>query len=224
MSFYKAKRTVIIQLASLFSLRERLSTVRSTLNMPLKEQTAFVKESISLKSKSACEKSLTAIQTDLLGIEQEIDLLIANDERLSYLFKIITSVKCIGRITAIQVILSTNEFLDISNPKKFAYYSGVAPFAKESGIKSGKAKVSHIANKKVKALLHICALSAIQTDKELKSYFQRKTKVDGKPALLVVNAIRNKLILRIFACVNQNRMFETDYIRTENLRHYLSIN
>jgi len=29
----------------------------------------------------------------------------------------------------------------------------------------------------------------------------------------VINAIRNKLVLRIFACVNQNRPYEKNYLK-----------
>lgn len=31
--------------------------------------------------------------------------------------------------------------------------------------------------------------------------------------MAVVNAVRNKLILRVFACVNQNRLLEKNYVR-----------
>nr|WP_317171328.1 transposase [Spirosoma utsteinense] len=39
-------------------------------------------------------------------------------------------------------------------------YAGVVPFEQSSGRKRGKTQVSRIANKKVKALLHLAALSA----------------------------------------------------------------
>ncbi|MGN6398301.1 MAG: IS110 family transposase [Mucilaginibacter sp.] len=75
-------------------------------------------------------------------------------------------------ISAIQIIIATNEFLTISNPKKFACHSGVTPFTRESGKVIGKARVSHMADKKMKMLLHLCALSAILKDPELKEYYQ----------------------------------------------------
>jgi transposase len=202
-----------LQLANLFVLRERLLKVQKALIVPIKEQVSFVNEHINLQSQRNCERSLEAISIDIKNVEVELDKIIADDQRLSHLFKLISSVNCVGRLTAIQIIISTNEFLDITNPKKFACYAGVAPFTKESGLKPGKAKVSHIANKKVKALIHFCALIAICRDKELKEYYQRKTKAEGKPKMLVINAVRNKLILRVFACLKQNRMFEKEYTR-----------
>ncbi len=51
---------------------------------------------------------------------------------------------------------------------------------------------------KLKKLLHLCAMSAIQNDKEMKAYFERKT-AEGKNKMSVINAVRNKLIHRVFA-------------------------
>jgi transposase len=146
-------------------------------------------------------------------VDKQIERLIKEDENLTRLFTVITSVNGVGTQTAVQVIIRTNEFKNISDPKKFACYSGVAPFAKESGLFKGKAKVSHMANKKVKTLLTLCALVAIGCNEDLKAYYERKVD-QGKNKMSVINAVRNKLIHRIFACVNQNRRYENSYITT----------
>ena len=207
------KRSIVTQLSSLFSLRNRMLSLQVAMNAPLKEQTTFIKEGVHKKSLKLCKNSVKAIKLDLAAIDANMDQLIASDEHLKKIFKIITSVPYVGRITAIQVIISTNEFKDIKNPKKFACYAGVAPFKMESGVTKGKASVSHIANKRVKTLLHICAMGAIRGKGELGEYYIRKTQNEGRPKMLVINSIRNKLILRIFACLNQDRLFEQDYIR-----------
>src|SRR6185295_12306252 len=99
------------------------------------------------QSLKLCQNSLNAISSDIATTNAQIDLLVDSDQRLKRLMQIITSVPGVGRITAIQIIISTNEFRDINDPKKFACYAGVAPFVKESGIFKGKGRVSSIANK-----------------------------------------------------------------------------
>ncbi|MBX9853605.1 MAG: IS110 family transposase [Cytophagaceae bacterium] len=42
----------------------------------------------------------------------------------------------IGPLTATQIIITPNEFKDITQGKKFACYSGVAPFEHSSGSTS----------------------------------------------------------------------------------------
>ena len=67
-----------------------------------------------------------------------------------------------------------------------------------------------MANKNIKTLLHMAALSTIKKRGDLQEYYIRKV-AEGKNKMSVLNAIRNKLILRIFACVNQNRVYEQNY-------------
>jgi transposase len=70
-----------------------------------------------------------------------------------------------------------------------------------------------MANKKVKTLLHLAAMVAIQHNQELKAYYERKVNQEKKNKMTVINAVRNKLILRIFACVKQNRKYEKNYMK-----------
>ena len=84
------------------------------------------------------------------------------------------------------------------------------PFEHSSGQYKGKAKVSQIANKQVKSLLHLGAMSAIQYCPSLKGYYERKVK-EGKNKMLVINNVRNKLVGRVFACVRENRNYDESY-------------
>lgn len=214
MRLWQPKREVIQKIAHFTATRNRLLTAKKMFSTPLKEADSFVKPSIVKRNEKLCDKTMNAIETDLQKVDKAIDEIIANDEQLSSLFKIITSVDGVGKVTATQIIITINEFIDISNPKKFACYAGVAPFVRESGILRGRATVSHMANKSVKKLLHMAALTAITYNKDLKEYYERKVGEEKKNKMSVINAVRNKLILRIFACVNQNRKYDKNYMTT----------
>jgi transposase len=205
------KRTIISDLNYLTTIRDRLLSVILVLRTPIKEQAKFMDRKQLKQYEKLCQHGIDAVKSDLKEVELSIEKLLNTDMRLKKLTSIITSIPCVGPVTALQIILTTNEFLDINCPKKFACYAGVAPFKNESGLIIRKAKVSHFANKSVKRLLHLCALGAVRFDNELKSYYDKKTLTEGKSKMLVINAVRNKLIARIFACVNQNRNFQKDY-------------
>jgi len=207
------KRDIVVSLSQLASTRGRLIQIRKMLNTAINENKGFINKKIAAENGKLCGKTLQAINLDLAKTEKAIDSLIDRDPELKRLFRLITSVSGVGKITATQIIIATNEFKDINEAKKFACYSGVAPFTKESGIFKGKPRVSHMANKKVKTLLHLSALVAIQHNQELRTYYERKVNQEKKNKMCVINAIRNKLILRIFACVKQNRKYEKNYIR-----------
>ncbi len=211
LKLWEPRREVIQGLAQLSSVRSRLIEAKKILQVPLKENKAFISKSLSNQSAKVCSNTLKAIMEDLQKADSELDEVINSDAELKRLFGLITSVDGVGKMTAVQVLVTTNEFIDINEPKKFACYSGVAPFTKESGLFKGKARISHLANKKIKTLLHLSAMAAIQYNQELKAFYKRKVEQEKKNKMSVINAVRNKLILRIFSCVNQNKKYEKTY-------------
>lgn len=204
------KREVVQQLANLAAARSRLIEAKKILRTPLQEQDSFSKKRVVKSSAAVCNHTLKTIDADIARAEKAIDKLIAGDHELKRLFGLVTSVSGIGKTTAAQIIITTNEFKDISNPKQYACYAGVAPFVEESGIFRGKGRVSHMANKKVKTLLHMSAIVAIQYNRDLRCYYERKVNEQKKNKMSVINAVRNKLISRIFACVNHNSVYENN--------------
>lgn len=211
---WQPKREIIQQLAHLATTRLRLINVKKQLKVPLKEHTAFSTTKTSKLNTQICSHTLKALDQDIDRADKAIEKLIKADGELKRIFSLVTSVSGIGAVTAVQVIIATNEFKDINNPKKFACYSGVAPFTDDSGKVIKKARVSHMANKKVKTLLHLSAIVAIQYNQDLKRFYERKVIQEKKNKMSVINAVRNKLILRIFACVNQNRPYEKNYCKS----------
>ncbi|MDN3584392.1 IS110 family transposase [Mucilaginibacter flavus] len=206
------RRPVLIELSDLMAYRNRLLGVAVILKNPEKEKQDYINAPAHKKMVEIYKASLEAITKDLSHLEEKIKLLIAKDERLTRLLEIITSVPFIGFITAVNIIICTNEYRDITNPKKFACYAGIAPFPYESGTVVRRRRVSPMANKKMKALLHLCAIGAATRDEELKDYFKRKVS-EGKHKLSVFNAVRYKLVLRVFACLKQDRLFIKPYQR-----------
>jgi hypothetical protein len=65
-------------------------------------------------------------------------------------------------------------------------------------------------NRKMKMLLHMAAINAITFNAELKTYYQRKIG-EGKNPMSVLNAVRFKLICRIFSVVKRNEEYQKEY-------------
>ncbi|GAB4045112.1 IS110 family RNA-guided transposase [Spirosoma jeollabukense] len=208
---WQPKREIVEQLDRLTAIRKRLVSAIHMLNVPLTESTGFVSKSDLKNDTKTCTHSLTALKKDLKGIDAAIREVINSDPELNSLFEIVTSIKGVGVAVATEIIITTNEFKDFKDPKKFACYAGVVvPFEQSSGRKRGKPQVSRIANKKVKALLHLAALSASRHSDEFRAYCDRKV-AEGKNKMLVLNNIRNKIVLRIFACVRRGQKYENIY-------------
>ena len=211
---WEPRREQVQQLAHLSSTRSRLIKAKKMLKTPLKEYGTFVKKPAIKQNRAVCSTALNGIEASLENVEKAITAIINADPELKRLFTLVTSVSGVGKVIAVQLIVTTNEFKDINNAKSFACYAGLVPYLQESGIFKGKGRISHMANKKVKTLLHMSALVAIQYNDELRLYYERKVNVDKKNKMSVINAVRNKIVQRIFACVNQNRVYEKNYIKS----------
>jgi len=204
---YKAPRKEVDKIRNLLSLREKLVVTKASLLRNIKEIKSFDLEVAKLSEKLQ-KNTLKGIDSDLKSIEKQLDKIINEDENLSRIFKISTSVTGVGKVTTLFLICFTNEFTMYNTPRQLACYAGVVPFEHTSGksVRS-KPKVHYMANKKLKKQLHMCALSAITSDPELKIYYNRKVE-EGKSKMLVINNVRNKLVHRICACIRENKMFE----------------
>jgi len=104
--------------------------------------------------------------------------------------------------------LKTGAFEKITQARKLACYVGVAPFAKQSGISIfGRNRVSQFADKELKRLLHLGAMSAIRLDNVFRKYYLRKVE-EGKNKMSVLNAVRNKMIHTIYALIRKKEAFK----------------
>jgi transposase len=140
--------------------------------------------------------------------EKAIKELLRLDESLQTNYQLAYSVIGIGFATAVHLLIATENFTRFSDVRKLICYCGVAPFEHSSGTSiKGKVRVSHLANKKLKSLLTMAAISAIQHDPELKAKYEQKIE-EGKAKMCVINIIRAKLIERVFAVIKKQKPYE----------------
>ena len=211
LTLWQPERTVITHLRRLSGIRERLLNARKQISNAIKEDKKFIDNKSSAQMMKCCKQSIKALEEDIKKTEEEIKKVIDNDEKLKELFSIIESVPGVGKITAIEIVINTNEFKKINDPRKYACYAGIAPFEHSSGTSvRGKTRTSKKANMKAKSLLHMTALVAARFSDDLREYYERKV-AEGKNKMNVLNAVKNKIIHRIFACVNQKRLYEKNY-------------
>lgn len=208
---WKPDRIPLQQLKQLVSARRRLINAKNQLKTPIKESQPWLDKEIHKQVNQICLKAIKSIEQQIKISDKKIHELIQSDDRLKHLFNIITSVNGVGPVVAHELLLTTKEFTAIREAKKFASYAGVAPFDNQSGTSlKGPRRVSQMANKSTKKMLHMAALSVISREGEMTQFYRRKVS-NGKNKMLVINAIRNKIIQRVFACVRKNEKYDENY-------------
>jgi len=198
------------KMADLMAVRTRLITCIGSLKVPIQELKSMGLNDAAKITADASKKSISALEKEIKAVQEQIQGLVDADEKLATTFKYVTSVRSIGFVAALQLLIYTHGFSRFDNAKRLASFCGIAPFEYSSGTSvKGKTKVHSMANKQLKRTLHMCALSAVQFNPEMKTYYERKV-AEGKNKLLVINAIRNKLVQRVFACVRDKKEYAYD--------------
>lgn len=196
---------------SLSSEREIFIKERAKYRAQIKDLKGFMNEDLYKARSKRLKKQGDSLSKLIKEIDQQIKSLLESNEKLANQKAILTSIDGIGDQVAIHTILATNAFTKFNSGRKFACHAGVAPFAFESGTSQrSRRKVSFRANLELKKLFHMAALSAIKMEGEFREYFERKV-AEGKNKMTVINAIRAKLINRIFALIRDNRKHEKNY-------------
>ncbi len=208
---WKAPKSNIKRLKQLMTMRKGLVNAKKKLLVPIKETGKFIDRYMAKELEKSCCRSIRALERDIMAIEERILGIVRSDNNLGRMFDILVSIDGIGKITAIMFLTTTNAFTSFKEAKKYACYAGVVPFEHSSGKSiRGKTKLSHFANKDMKTVLHLCALTLCNSKGELGVYYRRKV-AEGKNKMSVLNALRNKIVLRAFACIKEDKLYEKNY-------------
>ena len=203
----------IASLRILLSERDMYVSDRSKYQGQLTDQRNFMSKTDFADKSKRLKMLIKNLDVSIASIDKKIDALFDSDDTLSKQHKLLCSIDGVGTKTATIMIATTNAFRDFADGRSLCCYAGVAPFEQSSGssIRS-KNKVSQKANKSIKSLLHMCAVSVAtrKKDGEFREYYLRKV-AEGKNKMSVLNAIRAKLVLRMFAVIKNNRMYDKKY-------------
>lgn len=206
----KPLNDIILILRQLLSFRKRLvrenagwvSTVKGRKHMyPLKKTDTIVKTAMA---------KIKANNKYISKVEQEITEIIKSNDGWLQSYRIISSIKGIGKVNAWMTLAYTENFTSFTDPRKYAVYVGVIPFEHTSGTSvRGRKRVSHLAHKELKQELNQAAKTAMVHDPEISAYAERK--LTNKSYSLVLNNIKFKLILRMFALIKRRELFVENY-------------
>jgi transposase len=198
---------VLLQARRLFSLREQFVKHRAGLKSRLRVEWRMLSLPKKDKGLRMQLKAIDQLTQHINQLDKQIMDLIASEASLKKNYELATSVKGIGPQTAIYMLITTENFTLFKDWRKYACYAGIVPFDHRSGSSiNGKSRVSSMANKRIKTLLSSAAASAIQSNPELKAYYNRRI-AEGKHHMSTLNIIRNKLVSRVFAAVNRQEPY-----------------
>lgn len=206
-----ALNPVLLELKDMMTARSRLLAQIGSINVYLKELKLSNSNEVQKIMEQAHKAALQGLKKSLSVVEKRIQEIISLHKAIKFNYALLISVPGIGHLTAVYLICCTNNFATKITGKQLACYAGVAPFGNTSGTSiKGRNKVHKMANKTLKKMLYMCALSAIKYYAEFRQYYERKV-ADGKNGMCVINAIKNKILLRAASVINNQIPYVDNY-------------
>jgi len=206
----KPLNKTVLQLKELLGFRKRVVREQAGYQGTLKERKQMYPVNKNDIICASIEQKIKDNAKLIAKLDEQLLIIVETDELIKLNYLLLTSIRGIGMVNALMTVAYTENFESFKNARSYAVYVGVVPFEYSSGTSiKGRKKVSPIANKELKQELSQAARSAIQWDPELREYATRK--LNQKCYSIVLNNVKFKLILRMFAVVKRKAKFVDIY-------------
>ncbi len=154
------------------------------------------------------QEHLRQMKHQLELIEQRIEACIAKaDQAIRRKIAVARSVPGIGPKNSIAILVITGLFERIPSARKCASYAGISPHERQSGTTlRQRFRASRSASRSLKTAFHQGAMSLIQGD-NLFNQLYRRLRANGRSHKQAINAVRNKIIKVLYACLEKDTMY-----------------
>lgn len=194
---------------SLLSSRELFVKQRVALKNALRAYERKVEQNDMLPREY--KKHIIQLGETIIALEKEMETIIR--ENIYWRAKIhnLRTVRGVGKVMTYNIFVLSNAFSTELDHKKLAAYLRICPYQYQSGSSIKKRPKSPKYGPEImRKLLHLAARTLSINDNDFKSYYLRK-KEEGKPGMLVLNNIANKLLKLICAIANSDKPFIPNY-------------
>ena len=209
---YVSPSDTIRQLKALYLYRQSLVDeikVRKTRANEIKSTSA---ESPAVRFMySDSMKEIRHLKESVRKCEEMIRELIVSDEEMERNYNHMMSVKGVGIVVAVGLLVYTNNFKSIVTSRQASTYCGCASFYEDSGTSvHKKVNTGKLCNRRMKSTLSMAARRAVITDPAMHAYAERMS-AKGKCYGIIINNVRNKLLHIIYSLIKNDCDYEENY-------------
>lgn len=197
------------QLRELFTCRKSMIQTRSAYTCRIQDR----------QQKSTCDPLVLHIEKQLVNVLSEIikalnkaiSQAIASDKKIKQMYNILTSIPCIGPVTAWHLLFVTDCFEKFRSAKALAAYIGCAPYPKQSGSSvKYKDRVSKKSYKPLKADFNQGIVSVCTRPGQLFHDYYTAMIKQNRHHLYILNSIKNVLLKIAFKLIDANQTFDKE--------------
>lgn len=188
------------------------------------EKLARIKGITAQKAQTLVEKAKATIgsrnnQTDAFLIAQMAEDIAQKQEKVKELKKylaehcegkekdLLESIKGIGSYSASAIMIQIEDIHRFASPKELASYFGLHPVIKMSGDKRMESRMSKQGRSAIRAILFMCANSAVRADKHMRSIYARH-RARGKNHKQALGVIMHKMLRIVWGVLMNEKVYD----------------
>jgi transposase len=149
---------------------------------------------------------LKLLESQIAEIMTSLERLISQDKELTSRYKILNSMKGVGPVLCLSLLIDLPE-LGALNKKEVAALVGVAPITNQSGKKAGKSFIKY-GRSCVRNILYMAALSALRFNERMKVFYERLIH-SGKPKKVAIVAVMRKMLVTLNAMIKSQTAWQS---------------
>lgn len=153
------------------------------------------------------------LEKQVSQVKNELKSIVEKDAILSKRIKKIETIPGMGFMTIICVLGETNAFALVKNAKQLVSYCGFDIQHKQSGLKAGKTSISKKGNSFIRCALYMPALSALQCNQNLKTFYNRLVETKSVKKI-AVTAVARKLLILIYTLWKNQTEYDSNYLKS----------
>lgn len=186
------RKEVLEQIKTLLATREQFVVMRTGHKNSL--HALKRKEIRTPLAEKMHETAIIELGKYISEIEEEIRRLIDHDTDLHNPLTLLCSIPGVGFLLAAHMLVTIHSAPLPLSHKTLAAFIGICPYENSSGTSTRHKPTSrHCGPPGLRKLLFLASLSISEHDRQFRNYFLRKVQ-EGKPKMLVLNNIANKLL------------------------------
>lgn len=162
-------------------------------------------QTIDTGMRASLLRVLRLLQGEIARIEIAIARCIAACETLRGRAALLRTAPGVGAVSATALLADMPE-LGTLTPRQIAALAGLAPIARDSGLRSGKRRIGG-GRKGLRDVLYMAGLSAARHDPALRAFSER-LRENGKAPKQAIIAVTRKLLIILNAMIRENRPYQ----------------
>jgi transposase len=205
---------VYTELAQRLTERDALVSLRQQVR---NQHHALMQRPVVIASVRARQAELIApLDGQIATVEAELATTLQQDEAWAAAAKRLLSIKGIGLLTTVCLLVTTLNFTATDSPDAATSYAGLVPQPEESGSSvRRRARIGHSGNRHLRTAVYLATLSAARHNPVIRATYQR-LRAAGKPEKVARCAAARKLLRIAWAVARKGEAFDPHH---EQRRH-----